>query len=486
MRLTFKLTAGTLIVVAILLSIDVWFRVHREAETLLTEMKKDHLMVSRALRVDVIDQWYDGGQPAAFQLIQRINDERAFVNITAWHVNDVPDDIAFTLNEGREVQRIEERDGGEALVTWSPIAPRGRLLASLQLEESLASVNSYVMTTLKRTAGTALVGLLATSVVAWLFGFFAVGRPMQALVAKARRVAAGDLEGDVNLGRNDELALLAHELNTMSRSLKDARRAVQEEAEGRIEAIEQLRHADRLSTVGTLAAGIAHELGTPLNVVLARAQMIEAGAADAVRQGTIIKEQTQRIVRIVRQLLDFARAERPVADDIDLRELASVAVEFLAPIGHEKAVTLTLDVGGAVFAHADGMQIRQVLTNLIVNGIQASPRGSSVVVSAGRVKETHQVSLDVTDSGPGVSDEVRGRLFQPFFTTKPPGEGTGLGLAVAWGIIRENGGTIVVEPAVVGEGAHFRILLPAATGSPASNDTPERHDTHETHGEAVL
>jgi signal transduction histidine kinase len=214
--------------------------------------------------------------------------------------------------------------------------------------------------------------------------------------------------------------------------------------------------------------------------------MIEAGAADAVRQGTIIKEQTQRIVRIVRQLLDFARAERPVADDIDLRELASVAIEFLAPIGHEKAVTLTLDVGGAVFAHADGMQIRQVLTNLIVNGIQASPRGSSVVVSAGRVKETHQVSLDVTDSGPGVSDEVRGRLFQPFFTTKPPGEGTGLGLAVAWGIIRENGGTIVVEPAVVGEGAHFRILLPAATGSPASNDTPEEHDTHETHGEAVL
>ena len=311
MRLTFKLTAGTLIVVAILLSIDVWFRVHREAETLLTEMKKDHLMVSRALRVDVIDQWYDGGQPAAFQLIQRINDERAFVNITAWHVNDVPDDIAFTLNEGREVQRIEQRDGGEALVTWSPIAPRGRLLASLQLEESLASVNSYVMTTLKRTAGTALVGLLATSVVAWLFGFFAVGRPMQALVAKARRVAAGDLEGDVDLGRNDELSLLANELNSMSRSLKDARRAVQDEAEGRIEAIEQLRHADRLSTVGTLAAGIAHELGTPLNVVLARAQMIEAGAIDAARQGTIIKDQTQRVVRIVRQLLDCARAERP-------------------------------------------------------------------------------------------------------------------------------------------------------------------------------
>lgn len=475
MRLTFKLAAGTLITVAVLLAINVYFRVQREADTFQNEMKRDHLMLSRALRVDIIDEWHDGGQPAAFQLIQKINAEHAGVEITAWHVDQVPDDIAFTLNEGREVQRTELHDNGEVLVTWSPISPRGRLLASLRIEESLASVQAYVINTVERTAASALVGLLCTSIVAWLFGFFAVGRPVQALVDKARRVGRGDLEGDVSLSRSDELSVLAEELNVMSRRLKEARAALETEAEGRVRAVEQLRHADRLSTVGTLAAGIAHELGTPLNVVLGRAQMIAAGANDAPRQASIVEEQTRRVIRIVRQLLDFARAERPAKDDVDLRDLATHTVELLSTIALDKDVVVNVEGDAGVRAHVDDSQIQQALTNLVMNAIQATPPNSTVTVTArsssspsasSSLPPGRYVAIEVKDEGKGVDDVVRARLFSPFFTTKPPGEGTGLGLAVAWGIVRENGGAIEIDAPSPGErGARFRILLPEVTAT---------------------
>ncbi len=474
MRLTFKLTAGTLIAVALLLAINVWFRVQREADTFQNEMKRDHLMLSRALRVDIIDEWHDGGQPAAFQLIQKINAEHAGVDITAWHVDQVPDDIAFTLNEGREVQRIENHDGNEQLVTWSPIAPRGRLLASLRIDESLDSVRAYVISTLERTATSALVGLLVVSIVAWLVGFFAVGRPVQALVDKARRVGRGELDGDVHLARSDELSVLAEELNEMSKRLKSTRAALAAEAEARVKTVEQLRHADRLSTVGTLAAGIAHELGTPLNVVLGRAQMIAAGATDPQRQAKIVEEQTRRVIRIVRQLLDFARAERPAKDEVDLRALVASTVEMLSTIALDKDVNVKVAGDDGVFAHVDDSQIQQALTNLVMNAIQATPPNSTVTVttsssmsppaSSPTLPPGRYVTIEVRDEGKGIDEAVRARLFSPFFTTKPPGEGTGLGLAVAWGIVRENGGAIEVEATPPSErGARFRIVLPEHT-----------------------
>ncbi len=532
MRLTFKLTLGMIIGVALLLAVNVSLRVRREAETFHSEMMRDHLMLSRALRVDIIDEWYDGGQAAAFQLVGRINAERQGIDITACHVDEVPNDIADALNDGKEVQRVERPRAGsaaalksaDALVTWSPIAPRGVLLGSLRIEESLASVDAYVVTTLERTATMAVIGLLLVSVIAWLFGFYAVGRPVRALVEKARRVGRGDLEGDVALTRSDELSLLGDELNLMSSRLKEARLAVQSEAEARVRAVEQLRHADRLSTVGTLAAGIAHELGTPLNVVLGRAQMIAAAperSDDTRRQALIINEQTQKVIRIVRQLLDFARAERPEIDDVELRDLCRKTRELLAPIADEKGVRLcveyalsgddTLDHTGhvvvagdededededAVTARVDGAQVQQALTNLLMNAIHATPRGGLVTVRARRraipstpsaLPPGDYVALEVEDDGPGLSPAVRQRLFSPFFTTKPPGQGTGLGLAVAWGIVRENGGAIEVgddapdaarsgatpegrpgspahpapEPLGPGRrGALFRILLP--------------------------
>ena len=160
-------------------------------------------------------------------------------------------------------------------------------------------------------------GLLA----AWL-GVRLIGQPLRRLIDKTRRVATGDLAGPVHLQSHDELAELSESLNQMCAQLAESQSMIQQESAARIAAIEQLRHTDRLKTVGRLAAGIAHELGTPLNVVSGRAGLIVSGklAADEIGpSAAAIKTEVDKMTKIIRQLLDFARVNTPRRVPVDLR-----------------------------------------------------------------------------------------------------------------------------------------------------------------------
>jgi signal transduction histidine kinase len=242
---------------------------------------------------------------------------------------------------------------------------------------------------------------------------------------------------------------------------------------------EQLRHAAKLTTVGRLAAGLAHELGTPLNVVSGRARMIASGrlSPEAIVEGaTIIDGQAARMTRIIRQLLDFARRGPPKKATVDPAELARHAVLLLAPLAKKRDVTLRLDLGEDADATAgkvvgDGAQLEQVIANLVVNAIDASKEGGEVVLSLAEEELTpppahggprgRYLRLDVRDRGVGISPEDQDRVFEPFFTTKDVGAGTGLGLSVVHGIVHEHGGWVAVE-SQVGEGARFSVYLPRA------------------------
>jgi two-component system NtrC family sensor kinase len=147
-----------------------------------------------------------------------------------------------------------------------------------------------------------------------LIGVVMIGRPMRRVIEKTRRVGAGDLEGPLHIRTHDEFAKVAAALNQMCEQLKASQQAVRAEIEARLKTLEQLRHADRLKTIGTLVSGIAHELGTPLNVVSGRAGLIASGRlspAEVADSARIIKEQVQRMTGIIRQLLDFARRKTP-------------------------------------------------------------------------------------------------------------------------------------------------------------------------------
>jgi signal transduction histidine kinase len=306
-----------------------------------------------------------------------------------------------------------------------------------------------------------------------LLGAQVVGRPLRLLLEKTRRIGKGDLSGPIQIRRHDEFGELATAINSMCEQLVDAQNKAHEETTRRIAALEQLRHADRLRTVGRLASGVAHELGTPLNVVGGRASMIAAGKLsdeETINSAQIIKSETDRITNIIRQLLDFARPNTPQRTPVEMRQLANRTIDLLGPLAEKRGVTIGhVAEGQPLTCNVDSGQMQQVLTNLLVNAVQAMSAGGKVSVELRRqqVQPPDTVNappgeyllVSVRDEGAGIAAEDMEQLFEPFFTTKQVGEGTGLGLSIAYGIIQEHGGWIDVQ-SEVGQGSCFTVYLP--------------------------
>jgi len=241
---------------------------------------------------------------------------------------------------------------------------------------------------------------------------------------------------------------------------------------------ERLRHADRLQTIGQLASGVAHELGTPLSVIGMRAQLIASGEAtgrEAQASAAAILDQSARMTAIVRQLLDYARRQGSPLGLVDLRQVVSGALAMLEPLAQELAVRVDLVLPEKpVIVRADRTQLQQVVTNVAMNGIQAMPAGGRLRVEVGEASDSHGNATDwtwlrVTDEGPGIAAEDLPHVFEPFYTTKPVGEGTGLGLALVQAIVQDHGGRVTArnDPAA---GACFTVFLALAREAAA----PER------------
>jgi signal transduction histidine kinase len=228
-------------------------------------------------------------------------------------------------------------------------------------------------------------------------------------------------------------------------------------------AIEQLRHAERLNVLGTLAAGVAHELGTPLNVISGAAEMLvegEPSRPNAQKASRLILAQTDKITTIIRRLLEFSRRRVSTKSLVELDPAVSSAVDLLTATARKRGTTIQLTQGaGARQVRASAQEIEQVVSNLILNAIQAMPRGGDLVVST-RGEEVCEIIVE--DHGVGIPPEDLPHIFDPFFTTKDVGEGTGLGLSVSYGIVTDLGGTIEVATEV-GRGTRFVVRIPLAS-----------------------
>jgi two-component system NtrC family sensor kinase len=486
MKLAAKLVSVLLVVIVLILIADGYVSVNRAAVLFDTDMKHDARLLGTAIGGLMSDAWRTGGEQRALALLDDIN--RAEQELTIrwiWldadaHESEPPQaplDRLGPVVRGETVSvevPAEHGDGGH-LFTYVPIAADGDRPGALELSESLALRDRYVrsigMRTITLTVLTvAISGLFVLSLgVAW------IGRPLQRLIAKTRRVGDGDLSGPLQLHGHDELTELARAVNRMCDQLAAAWDRLRAETEARVRALEQLRHTDRLRTVGTLASGIAHELGTPLNVVSGRAGLILAGGGELAPSETmenagIIKSQAERMTKIIRQLLDFARQHPRETVALDLRRVVSETIEMLESFARKHGTRLKSVLGDdPVTADADQGQIQQVLTNLIVNAVQATAGTGEVTVVCRRAitrppegvegYEGEYLCIEVQDEGEGVSEKNARHLFDPFFTTKDVGEGTGLGLSIAYGIIREHGGWIDVR-SERGKGSCFSVYLP--------------------------
>jgi PAS domain S-box-containing protein len=223
---------------------------------------------------------------------------------------------------------------------------------------------------------------------------------------------------------------------------------------------EQLRRTERVAELGTLASGMAHEIGTPMNVILGRAEyLMERVKEEPIKRGLqTIVTQVERITRVMNQLLSFARRRTPERRALNLQATIEDNLEMFQERLNRANVNLETSFPETCPAvHADPDQMSQVMINLVMNAIHAMPDGGTLRVGLAPLDDT--VRLIVSDTGQGMPQEVVAKIFDPFFTTKEFGKGTGLGLTVVKGIVDEHRGTIAVE-SDTGRGTTFTIDIP--------------------------
>lgn len=240
---------------------------------------------------------------------------------------------------------------------------------------------------------------------------------------------------------------------------------------------EQLAQAEKLSSLGRMISGVAHELNNPLTAILGHSELAlaELGDDPLACRARLVRDEARRCQRIVQTLLRFARRQDPERKPVALSEVVQAVLALagsqLRADGIEVRTEIDPDVPAVL---GDAHELQQVLVNLLVNAQQAireAGKGGAVAIRAFRGGEGGAV-LDVEDDGPGIPESIRSRIFDPFFTTKSPGTGTGLGLWLVYGTVVAHGGAVRVE-SEEGRGARFRIELPAAPGPPAGAERRE-------------
>ncbi len=493
MRLTRKFTLALVLSLVVVLGINGVIRIRRELELFDSDMRRDALVLGHAVARAAAVVWAEAGQERALQVVTEANQRGGHVTLRwLWPAQldrELSAAARATLMGGGDVglpPTVPPRASGPGeLRTFVPVRVGGQVVGALRLTESLGQQKGYIASSLMNTVFTTALLALLCGLIATGLGNFFVGRPLRNLVLSVRRVGAGDFSSHIPVLGQDEIGDLTREMNTMTERLAEARHRAEKEMVARVAATEQLRHADRLTTVGQLASGLAHELGTPLYVVSGRARVIASGEVqgDETRQkAEIIVEQAERMTQIIRQLLDFAR-QRPSQSQLgatrraveDLAKLARKTLDLLEPLASKRQVRLILSHGEPPpSARVDAGQIQQALTNIVVNGIQAMPAGGQLTVTLGHEEAPAPgqepgpprpwVTIAVADQGAGMPPEALAHIFEPFFTTKDVGEGTGLGLSVTYGIINEHGGFIDVQ-SEVGKGSVFTLYLTAEAPS---------------------
>jgi signal transduction histidine kinase len=457
MKLAAKMTASVAGLALLALAGDAWLDQRQRADFLQMDVLKDWRM-GRVLQANVETLWRVRDEEHARLVVETTNEALPhrmieFVPVEKLEPADLRDELPWTRQrEDMAWRYLPDDSGSEIRYLYIPLAPDGVLRAAIVVGESLAPLDAHLRGRLVRKAalGSTVLGL--SGLLAVLLGTWLVERPVSNLREAVRALGDGRLPPPPQPRRRDELGMLAEDLRAAGERLAEK---------------ERLRHADRLRTVGQLAAGVAHELGTPLSVVRVRASMIASGdveGGEAKENARIMVEQVDRVTMMVRQLMDYSRRQGGQAGLIDVRTAVATSLDMLAPLAEGRGVRVVWSQPPeAMLVRAEPIQLQQVVTNLAMNAVQAMGSGGTLRVEVGRSGSlgSEEVWLRVMDDGPGIPPEHLPHVFEPFYTTKAIGEGSGLGLAVVQAIVEEHGGQVEVasDPGI---GTRFTVHLAAA------------------------
>lgn len=345
---------------------------------------------------------------------------------------------AFVVNENYITRYEPLRDHNNQIV--------GSLYVGVRQASFLRLLNTFD----QRTSLVAILSILLTFILATPVSRM-ITRPLKDLreLAKtSRRVAGGDLSARAPVTARGEVGLLATSFNDMLDTLHTTR--------------DQLVHSEKLASLGQLAAGVAHEINNPLATILlfSETMMNECSEDDPHRTDLkMIVGETHRCKRIVSDLLNFARQHQVIAQPTQINTILQELIELLPKNIETQEVPFVTELDPVLpVIEADDAQLRQVFLNLMINAVEAMPQGGTLTVRT-RTGPPGMVTIEVQDTGVGISSTDLSKLFTPFFTTKPIGKGTGLGLAIIYGIIKMHRGQISVQ-SQVDKGTTFTITLP--------------------------
>jgi signal transduction histidine kinase len=369
-------------------------------------------------------------------------------------------------------------DNGMTLLSYAPIRGASSPGGAARLALSLGDVHARLI-----RSRTLFLGYFILDFVLLLgLGGYMLRRivvaPLERLLAATQRIIAGDYSHPVTAMGRAEISGLAESFNSMQATLQTR----QEEVDRYVQSLEEANRAlqearqetirsEKMASIGLLAAGMAHEIGTPLAAIMGYTGVLsDELAADAEKSDYLrrISRETERIDRLVRDLLDYARPGRGEKTPIDLQPFLTDLLGMLAGQGVFKKLQLVTEIEPDLPSLClDRHKLMQVLINLIINARDAMPRGGELRVRAAATEGG--VILTIGDSGEGIPEENREKIFEPFFTTKEPGQGTGLGLAISARLVESFGGSIGVA-SMTGEGSTFTVRLPVGEqGCPGGN-----------------
>ena len=283
-----------------------------------------------------------------------------------------------------------------------------------------------------------------------------ISRPVRRLTEAAVEVAGGAYGAQVALNSNDEMGLLASSFNEMSRKMAA-------DIEHLRELNEQLIRTEKLAAAGTLAAGVAHEVNNPLASISSLIQILQtlhARDPETSEMLRLISTQIARITQVLREMMDFARIRPPERAPLDIKRVIEASLHLA---NFDKAFQrLNISFHSETSLPqvlADANQLQQVILNLLLNARDAMPDGGDVIIRTRYDEHAKEIVIEISDTGTGIAPEHRAHIFDPFFTTKPTGTGTGLGLAVCYGILTSHGGRIEIA-SNNGRGTCVRVILP--------------------------
>ena len=517
-NLTTRLVIGMMLALMIITGINDYTRLVREHERLAEQSRQDQRIFAETLALAVRQNVRRGRTTDELrELIEDITANPGLVGLVIYDPDGgvvtekvasgagplAPDEtVRQALATRHPVSAQIEEPSGRVLRYVQPFRWPGGRSAAIEVRHTLADMERKFRRAVRENILSRLLFLAIFVVCVTALTRWSIARPIRALIAAARAAGRGDLAQRIQVKRPDEIGQLAEEFNLMAASLQEAHQEILRQGEERLRLEGEVQQAQKLAAVGMLAAEVAHEIGTPLNVVSGRAEILAriVGPDHPERRHLdVIIKQTERISGIIRALLDYTRPRRP-----NLRPEAPVAIigrvaDLVLERSRRRGVRIALDLPvGLPQVPADADQLQQLFLNLLLNALDASPQGETVHVTVGpdpvlpaeeragivRGKaDGPTLAFHIVDAGKGLTADQLDHVFEPFFSTKVQGQGTGLGLPIVEQIVRAHRGEIEML-SIPGRGTEVIVRLPVASpdagsSQPVAGARPPEMEQHD-------